>query len=119
MLADAMNAIVAIATLVFAAILVFFEWHTDEVTVVLAALITSSAILGYLKPAWFVAVGVALGATLSLAHLSTIATGWIPRYEVRPPSLMGALSLAVLIIPAVIGAGAGAGLRRIMRSMAN
>jgi hypothetical protein len=95
------------------AALLFFEWHTDEVTVVLALLLLVAAALGFLRPGAAPATGIVIGLAIPLAHLASSFTGrFTPAYQSTPPSGGDALVMAALILPALAAAFLGAWLRR-------
>jgi len=94
-------------------LVLYVEWHTDEVTVVLALLIVVAALLGYLRPGAALTTGVVTGLAIPLAHLmSTLSGRYQPAYQVQPPSLGDGLVMAALVLPALAAALAGAWARR-------
>lgn len=94
------------------AALLYVEWHTDEVTVVLALLLLVAAALGLLRPDRALATGVVIGLAIPLAHLMSMLSGrYQPAYEAAPPSLGDWLMMAALVLPALAAAYAGAWLR--------
>jgi hypothetical protein len=96
-----------------AAALLYFEWHTDEVTVVLALLLAVAAVLGFLRPGAALATGLVVGLAIPLAHLASTMTGrFIPVYQSTPPSGTDALVMAALVIPGLAAAFLGAWVRR-------
>lgn len=95
------------------ALILYVEWHTDEVTVTLAVLLVVAAGLGAARPPAAVYSGIAVGLVLSLAYLVVTLSGrFQPLYLVAPPSLTDAAILAALVLPAVAAAMTGAWLRR-------
>jgi hypothetical protein len=63
------------------AIALFFEWHTDEVTVVLAVMSLMAVGLGALKPERSLIAGAILGYSILSAHALTEGLGGMrPRY---------------------------------------
>ena len=69
------------------AVLIYVEWHTDEVTVVLALLLPLSAALGFVRPAAALATGLVLGLAILVAHAGSFLTGlYSPAYQGFPPS---------------------------------
>jgi hypothetical protein len=105
----------ALALVVGMALLIYVEWHTDEVTVVLALLLLLAAGLGAMRPRRFWLAGALIGWAVPAAHLLSEAAGrWRPSYMTVPPSLGDVLTLLVLIVPGVLAAGIGALVSRIV-----
>jgi hypothetical protein len=97
------------------AVLIYAEWHTDEVTVILALLLALSAGLGFLRPARALGTGFALGLAILVAHAGSFLTGlYSPAYQGFPPSGTDWLVMACLVLPALAAAYAGAWARRAM-----
>lgn len=95
------------------ALVLFIEWHTDEVTVVLALLLLVAAALGFARPGAAIVSGVAIGVAVPLAYLVVTLSGrFQPLYLVAPPSLGDAVMMAVLVVPATAAALFGAWVRR-------
>jgi hypothetical protein len=95
------------------AVVLFFEWHTDEVTVVFAVLLLVAAVLGFVRPGAALATGLVIGLAIPLAHLASAMSGrFAPAYQTAPPSSTDALVMAALVIPAAAAAYFGAWLRR-------
>jgi hypothetical protein len=109
-----MNRILYLAGLALAlAILIYVEWHTDEVTLVLALLLLLAAALGFARPAAALATGLVLGLAILLAHGGSFLTGlYSPAYQGMPPSRADWLVMAALVLPALAAAYAGAWARR-------
>jgi hypothetical protein len=88
---------------------VYVEWHTDEVTVVLATLVLGAAMLGAAKPSLAPVAGAALGFSILTAHVLTEALGrFRPHYmhEAPRPVDWAAMAAAGLAVTAVAwGAG--------------
>lgn len=103
------NSAVVGATLAFGlAILLFFEWHTDEPLVVLPVLLLISFVAGWIAPTRAILVGLSLGAAILIAHALTTATGMmIPRYQKQPPSTGDWVAMTLLVIPAMLAAFGG------------
>lgn len=69
------------------AITLFVEWHTDEVTVVLAVMCLLAVIAGATRPNWSLAAGVAIGFSITVAHAVTENAGVMrPHYMHSAPS---------------------------------
>lgn len=79
----------------------------------LALLLLGGAVFGSrlrLRRAWI--PGVVLGLSLALAEVTGLAFGWRTGARLQPTSYLAALSLAVLVLPAVGASYAGAHLAR-------
>ena len=88
-----------------AAGLLYLEWHTDEVLVVLGVLLVLAAALGLARPGAALAAGIVLGAAIPLAHLASEASGrYPPAYQVAPPSAVDWAVMAFLVVPALAAA---------------
>jgi hypothetical protein len=93
-----------------AALILYVEWHSDEVTVVLALLLAVAAALGAAQPRAAIYSGVAIGLVIPLAYLVVTLSGrFQPLYQVAPPSLKDAAVMACLVLPATAAAWAGRG----------
>lgn len=95
------------------ALIVFFEWRTDEETITLAVIVASAAVCGFVRPRLFWVAGIVLGVAVAAADVTMGLTGWLPRYAAKPPTLGGSISLVVLAVPSLIGAAIGAGIGRL------
>jgi hypothetical protein len=96
-----------------AVLILYVEWHTDEVTVVLALLLAVAAALGAAQPRAAIYSGIAIGLVIPLAYLVVTLSGrFQPLYQVAPPSLKDAAVMACLVLPASAAAWAGAWTRR-------
>lgn len=103
----------ALALLLAAALLLYVEWHTDEVTIVLGLLLVLALANGFGRPHAALVTGLVLGFAVPLAHLASNVSGvWIPRYQVAPPSAGDWITMAGLVLPALAAAYAGAWLKR-------
>lgn len=95
------------------AALLFVEWHTDEVTVVLALLLALAAALGFARPEAALASGIVLGGAIPLAHLASALSGlYPPAYQAAPPAAADWSVMAFLVLPALAAAYGGAWARR-------
>jgi hypothetical protein len=91
-----------------AAALLFLEWHTDEVTIVLALLLAIAALLGFAAPRFALPSGIVIGLAIPLAHLASEWSGQLrPAYMTAAPAPGDWLTMAVLIVPALAAALAG------------
>ena len=89
-------------------ILLFFEWHTDEVLVVLPVMLALSFAGGWITPRRFLAVGLAFGWAILAAHALSSATGLMaPSYQKQAPSAGDWTAMALLVLPALGAAFAG------------
>jgi len=94
-------------------VVLFFEWHTDEPTVVLPVLLLMSFVAGLAAPRRFVIVGLALGLGIFIAHALSTATGaMVPHYQKQPPATGDWMAMALLLFPATLAAFAGSRLAR-------
>lgn len=101
-----------------AAVVTWTEWRTDEVTVVLALLVAISFACGLAWPRRALLSGAVLGLAMPLAHVITEALGrFRPSYMFEAPSVSWAAQLLVLVVPALVAAGAGALLRQSTRRL--
>ena len=80
------------------ALALFVEWHTDEVTVVLALMSVMAVGLGALRPDRPLIAGAILGYSIIIAHAVTEATGTI-----RPSYLHSTVATGDWIAMAVLG----------------
>ncbi len=78
----------------------------------LALLLAVSAALGVAAPrlAWL--SGLVVGAALGVGGLAILAAGGALPLTMHPPGAAGAVSLLVLVLPALLAASGGAALRR-------
>jgi lipopolysaccharide export LptBFGC system permease protein LptF len=99
-----------------AALILYVEWHTDEVTVVLALLLLVAAGLGAARPRGAIVSGIVIGLVIPVAYLVVTLSGrFQPLYQVAPPSLVDAAVMCALVFPATAAALAGAWARRRLR----
>lgn len=95
------------------ALILYVEWHTDEVMVTLAVLLLVAIGLGAARPRAAIYSGIAIGLVLSLAYLVVTLSGrFQPLYQVAPPSLTDVAILSALVLPAIAAAMIGAWARR-------
>jgi hypothetical protein len=87
--------------------ILFFEWHTDEPTVVLPVLVVVSFVAGLMVPPRFLLIGLCLGWSILVAHLLSALTGMlVPRYQTAAPSMGDWAVMTMLVVPA-LGAAFG------------
>ena len=88
---------------------IYVEWHTDEVTVVLAVLLLSAVLLGAVRPDHGMIGGAALGFSILIAHVMTEGSGMLrPRYLHAPIATTDWIAMTVLGL-VITGVGWGAG----------
>jgi hypothetical protein len=80
------------------AVALFFEWHTDEVTVVLAVMSVMAVVLGVVKPERGLIAGTTLGYSVLAAHALTEVAGTL-----RPRYLHSAIATGDWIAMAILG----------------
>ena len=94
------------------ATLFYLDWHTSSDIPVLALLIVTAAVLGYLRPRRFKWTILLTGECLLAAHaFTTIVDRWLPYYQCQPPSWTDWLIVASLIVPSGVGVLIGKGIR--------
>jgi len=81
----------------------------------LLVLLVTAGLLGFARPgrAWL--PGLIIGGSLAVAHAVYAAAGISLSYRSEPGGWVGAASLLLLIIPAMLAAYAGAGIARLIR----
>jgi hypothetical protein len=86
----------------------------DAGQVTLAAILVASGVLGAAvgRRAWV--VGIVIGSVVALVHIVSLALRLPEPGLVLPPGWAGTLSLFVLVIPALIAAYLGAGIRSLL-----
>jgi hypothetical protein len=93
------------------AIVATMEWRTDEAPLTLGALLVVCLALGWYRPRLFLLSGLVVGLVVAALNLFTLLTGIRPGYEAAAEAnahhLGYVLSLAILVIPAVIAAFIG------------
>jgi len=92
------------------AFLVWAHTHTDELPIVLGFVLITGAILGAVFPRQFPATALVIGAAVfvaeTLVHFSVLRAPY-------PPSMGLPWVALVAYVPAILGVGLGAGLRRL------
>ena len=102
-----------VVALAMVAALLYVEWHTDTDTAVLALLLGSAAVLGFMRPQRATLTGLVLGESLLVAHAWTTATALcIPFYQFAPLTPGDWVTVASVGIPAFLVANLGAACRR-------
>jgi hypothetical protein len=88
----------------------FVDTHTDETPIILGILLILSGALGLAFPRQFVITSLVTGCVLfvteTLVGYGFLHAPWPTRHAVPWPTLVG-------LVPALVGAGVGAGLRRL------
>lgn len=78
------------------AITLFFEWHTDEVTVVLAVMCLLAVIVGAGRPKLAPVSGAAIGFSIFVAHALSESTGAMrPHYMHSAPRVGDWIAMAI------------------------
>ena len=91
-----------------------FEWRTDEDTITLGVILLASLILGALRARAFWLTGIVLGASVYAIDLFARVSGLHPIYEHAAKTPADPTTL-VLVVPALVAAGIGAGLAALVR----
>ena len=84
----------------------------EPVTPILVVLITASALAGFLRPDGIVAAGLIIGLAIPTLHLAAALAGVDLALPAEPAGLLGAASLAFLVVPALVAAVLGGFARR-------
>ena len=88
----------------------FADTHTDETPIILGIVLILSGILGLSFPKNFLATwlvtGFALFVTETLVGFGVLQASWPSSPGIHWPTLVG-------LVPALVGAGAGTGIRRV------
>jgi hypothetical protein len=94
------------------AVVALCEWRTDEDLITLGVLAVASFAAGAVRPSLFWLSGLVLGLVVPGLNLLTTLTGWRPVYETAAQAgahgVGYALSLMILVLPALVFAGLGA-----------
>jgi len=96
----------------------FIGWcdtHTNEIPVVLGFVLIISGALGLLWPQYFLITGVVIGLSLFMAETLVNFGALRAPYPAKPGLPWPAL---LALIPAMVGAAAGAGIRRMTTARA-
>ena len=105
---------IALACATVAVVLVDLLPSSDDAgPVVLLVLLVAALALGALAPSRAWVTGLALGMAPAAATFVLLLVAPDRLHHLEPPGLAGATSLLVLWLPALLGAYAGAGLRRV------
>jgi len=86
------------------AVALYVEWHTDEVTVVLAVLLLCAALLGAAKPPLAPVAGAVIGFSILVAHALSEATGTLRPHYMHSPVKGGdwaAMAIAGVVVTGV------------------
>ena len=89
----------------------FADSHTDETPVILGILLLLAAFLGLINPARFIATGLVTGSVVFLTE-TLVTYGFLRAPYASGPGLPWPALIA--FIPAFLGAGGGAGIRRLV-----
>jgi hypothetical protein len=101
-------AIVVLIGVIVGAFAGYVDTHNDEVQATVLVLVVGMAITGFAFPKWSWLAALVAGSCILFAHLIARALGIPPLYPVEPNVLASLLAL----IPAMLGALAGAAVRR-------
>ena len=97
------------------AVVAFVEWSTDEDMMTMLIICVASCALGVLFPRMLLLSGLLIGLVVPAIAVVSQATAWHPGYETAAQAarhhLGYAVSLTVLIVPAIIAAALGSFLR--------
>jgi NO-binding membrane sensor protein with MHYT domain len=88
----------------------YVDTHNDEVQATVLVLGVGMAIAGFASPRWSWLAAVVAGSCILFAHLIARALGSPPLYPIQPNIFASLLA----IIPALLGAVAGAAARRVV-----
>jgi hypothetical protein len=90
------------------------DWSPSDIanqTTLLALLVTAGG-LGFAVPGARVATGLILGSAVAVLHVTYQLAGIQLPYAAEPAGMGGAISLLVLIVPAMVAAALGGVIRR-------
>lgn len=97
------------------AIVAFVECSTDEDMMTMLIICVTSGVIGFLFPRMFLLSGLSIGLVVPAIAVISQATAWHPGYETAAAAarhhIEYAVSLTVLIAPAIIAAALGSFLR--------
>jgi NO-binding membrane sensor protein with MHYT domain len=88
----------------------YVDTHNDEVQATVLVLVVGMAITGFASPKWSWLAALVAGSCILSAHLIARALGIPPLYPVQPNVFASLLAL----IPAMVGAIAGAAARKVV-----
>lgn len=100
------------ACCVLAAGVIAADLLVEPVGPVFASLVVAAAIAGFLRPDAIVAAGLIVGLAIPAVRTAAALLGLDLAEPTRPPGVLGALSLVVLVAPALIAAVIGGFARR-------
>jgi multisubunit Na+/H+ antiporter MnhB subunit len=101
-----------VVCLALAAVVLVTVQVVEPVTPILVVLITASALAGFLRPDGILAAGLIIGLSIPALHLAATVVGVELAQPSEPSGTIGAMSLAFLVIPALIAAVMGGFARR-------
>jgi hypothetical protein len=104
-----------VLVLVVVAVAVVNESSSDIANqVTLALIVCGAGLVGFVWIRWAWLAGVLIGCTVAVEHVVALALA-VENPDIHlPPGWWGSTSLLVLLVPAVIAAYGGAGLRRLV-----
>ena len=96
------------------ALLGFLDWSPSDVAnqATMLALLLTAGCLGFALPGARLATGLILGSAVALLHLGYLLLGVSLPYQPEPSGVPGAVSLFVLVVPAMVAAVVGGTVRR-------
>ena len=100
------------ACLGLAAVVVATDLLVEPVVPVLVTLIAAAALAGFLRPDGIVEAGLVVGLAVPAVRLGAVMVGADLAVATEPAGLLGAASLAFLVVPALFGAVIGGFARR-------
>ena len=100
------------AIVVLAALVAVTDGVVEADQVIMAVLFGAATVAGFLRPDGIIAAGLGIGLAIPAVHVATELVGVRAGVASGPPGLLGAVSLVVLVVPALIGAVLGGFARR-------
>ena len=100
------------AIVVLAALVAVTDGVVEADQVIMAVLFGAATLAGFLRPDGIIAAGLGIGLAIPAVHAVTELFGIRAGVPSEPPGMLGAVSLVVLVVPALIGAVLGGFARR-------
>jgi hypothetical protein len=95
-----------------AAVVVAVDLVVEPIVPVLVALIVAATLAGFLRPDGIVTAGLVVGLSIPAVRACATLLGADLSFPPEPAGLLGAASLVVFVVPALIGAVLGGFARR-------